>query len=135
MIPLTTVVTYLLVPGTATHIFKTFLCDPFEYDTAAGTTRRYLHEDLTLSCASGEYEATRRTAIALIFLWPIGTPLLYLILLQQSRDAIRTRNPTPLSTATALLSADYRPGAYYWEPLEMCRKLALWCVSSKFNHC
>ena len=32
---------------------------------------------------------------------------------------------TPLSRATAFLSADYEAFAFWWEPLEMCRKLAL----------
>merc|ERR1712227_25674 len=33
--------------------------------------------------------------------------------------------PTRLTRATAFLSADYVPSAFWWEPLEMCRKLVL----------
>ena len=34
-------------------------------------------------------------------------------------------SPTPLSRATSFLSGDYTEQAFWWEPLEMCRKLTL----------
>jgi len=106
-LPVTLVVTFLLVPSTATKIFKTFLCDPFEFDPAANTTRSYLHNDLALSCESDEYVATENLAYAMLFVWPVGVPLLYAILLWASRDALLSGKPTSLSRATAFLSADY----------------------------
>eukprot|EP00966_Prymnesium_polylepis_P270452 6247698-Prymnesium_polylepis.1 len=130
-LPLTLVVTFLLVPSTATRIFKSFLCDPFEFDggiaDGANTTitKRYLHDDLALSCDDEAHTGTRNTAIVMIGLWPVGVPLLYALLLWKSRDALRTNVPTSLSRATAFLWADYSTAAYWWEPLEMCRKLTL----------
>jgi hypothetical protein len=115
----------------STRVFKTFLCDPITYiDPSAanqtGTMRRYLHDDLTLSCSSGEYTVTTSVAIVALCCWPLGVPLLYALLLWASSDALRTGTPTALSRATAFLSADYEtPRAFMWEPLEMCRKLAL----------
>eukprot|EP00966_Prymnesium_polylepis_P020056 462144-Prymnesium_polylepis.1 len=64
----------------------------------------------------------------MIGLWPIGVPLLYFVLLWQSRDALRTETPTPLSRAIEFLSEDYQAidhGMFWWEPLEMFRKLIL----------
>jgi hypothetical protein len=52
-------------------------------------------------------------------------PLLYVLLLWASRDALRTGIPTSLSGSTAFLSAGYTAHAFFWEPFEMCRKLAL----------
>eukprot|EP00966_Prymnesium_polylepis_P294376 6798074-Prymnesium_polylepis.3 len=75
ILPLTLVITFLLVPSTATRIFKTFLCDGFEYNHAASVTRRYLHDDLTLRCDGGEYGTARNIAFAMIGVWPVGTPL------------------------------------------------------------
>jgi len=124
-LPIMTVLTFILVPSTATTLFKTFLCDPVEYDSIVGITRRYHHEDLKLSCDSYDYTLTSRTAVVLIFIWPIGVPLLYALLLWASRDALRTGNATSLSRATDFLSADYKSSHFWWEPLEMCRKLAL----------
>ena len=51
--------------------------------------------------------------------------MLYALLLWATRDALRTGAQTPLQRATAFLYADYEKRAFFWEPLEMCRKLAL----------
>eukprot|EP00966_Prymnesium_polylepis_P327961 7383782-Prymnesium_polylepis.1 len=70
--------------------------------------RRYLSDDFSLNCDSGEYSTTRHVALFAIGLWPVGTPLLYTLLLWACRDAIRTGRPTPMSRATAFLSEDYK---------------------------
>jgi hypothetical protein len=104
------------------------VCDPIEYDPLANGTaaiKRYLHDDLALSCDDDEYQATRNTALVMMVVWPIGVPFMYALLLWLSRDAVRTGKPTSLSKATAFLWADYDPSAYLWEPIEMCRKLTL----------
>ena len=125
ILPLTLLVTFLLVPSTATRIFKTFLCDGFEYDHAASITRRYLHDDLTLGCDDGEYGTASTIAVAMIGVWPIGTPLLYSLVLLASRRAILSGTPDSLSRATDFLWSDYKRTAWWWEPIEMCRKLTL----------
>ena len=61
----------------------------------------------------------------MMVLWPVGVPLGYTVLLTAARDAIRSTRTTRLSRATSFLSADYETFAFWWEPLEMCRKLAL----------
>lgn len=50
-LPFTLIITFLMVPSTSTRIFKTFLCDPFEYDEG-NTTMRYLHDDLDLGTSA-----------------------------------------------------------------------------------
>ena len=52
-------------------------------------------------------------------------PLLYTVLLWLSRKALLSGRSTPLRQTVAFLADDYRPFAFYWEPLEMCRKIAL----------
>ena len=127
VLPPTLGLTFLVVPSTSTRIFRAFLCETFQYDE--DTSRRYLYADLTLSCDTNEYEATRAMAFAMLVLWPVGIPLLYIALLWASRTALRTGNPTSLSRATAFLSEDYDYSLLtalgFWEPLEMCRKLTL----------
>ena len=126
ILPLTLVVTFVLLPSTSMVIFKTFLCDAIEY--APGDTRRYLSSDLEISCASDDYKTTQQIAIVMILVWPVGIPVLYALLLWASRDALITGNATPLSRAVAFLSDDYDAmgyGTFWWEPLEMFRKLFL----------
>ena len=84
-----------------------------------------LHEDLSLRCGIDEYRSTSSTAIVLLLVWPVGVPLFYTVLLWKSRRALSSHIPTPLSRATAFLSGDYKSEIYWWEPLEMCRKLGL----------
>jgi len=125
-LPFTLALTFLVVPSTSTRIFRTFLCDSFGYDDSTGEMRRYLQADMMLQCDdSGRYAETQGTAIAMLVLWPIGVPIMYSLLLAASRNAIIRDTPTPLSEATAFLSGDYIVDAYWWEPLEMCRKLVL----------
>ena len=50
---------------------------------------------------------------------------MYGILLLLIKDDLLKRRPTQLNRATAFLWADYNAHAYWWEPLEMCRKLTL----------
>ena len=38
---------------------------------ADGEVRRYLHDDLSLSCDSDEYGSTRNVAQVMIALWPV----------------------------------------------------------------
>jgi hypothetical protein len=126
-LPLTLMVTFLLVPSAATRIFKTFLCDQYELNN--NVTRRYLLEDLSLDCDGSEYNSGYLSiwnlTVALMILWPVGVPLLYAILLWATRDALRTGTSTHLSRATAFLWADWTRSAFLWEPMEMCRKLTL----------
>ena len=110
-LPLTLLVTFLLVPATSTRVFKTFLCDPIEYGD--GEKRRYLVDDLELECDTEEYTHARDTAIVIILIWPVGVPLLYFLLLWASRDALVSGVPTALSRSTAFLSADYKTKAWW----------------------
>jgi hypothetical protein len=136
ILPLTLGVTFILVPSMSTRIFKTFLCNSYEFtrnltaadhglEESASTKMRYLKDDLALSCDSALYRSTRNTALACIVLWPVGVPLMYTMLLWASRKAHRTGAQTSLGRATAFLADDYHQSAFWWEPIEMCRKLAL----------
>eukprot|EP00966_Prymnesium_polylepis_P008000 184203-Prymnesium_polylepis.1 len=129
VLPLMLTLTFLVVPSTSTRIFKSFLCEQIEYSSSVDT-RRYLAADLALDCESDQYTTARLTAFASMTVWPVGIPLLYAALLCTCREAISTYVPTRLSRATAFLWSDYSPHAFWWEPLEMCRKLVLagWLV-------
>ena len=70
VLPVTLIVTFVLVPSTSTRLFKTFLCDKIEF--GVGEQRRYLHDDLSLNCNHDDYSATRTVAIAFIIVWPVG---------------------------------------------------------------
>lgn len=123
IVPAALLITFVLVPSRATQIFQTFKCDSFAYSPQE--TRRYLNDDLSVDCDSPEYAALRTSAFILVFVWPMGVPILYVLLLWASRKSIQSGERTTLSHATEFLYDDYRTSLYWWEPLEMCRKLVL----------
>ncbi|KAL1519826.1 hypothetical protein AB1Y20_023332 [Prymnesium parvum] len=117
--------TFALVPSISSRIFQTFLCDRFAYDDARDLAARYVHDDLSLSCDSEEYNAAFATGLLLALLFPLGVPLLYAALLHANRRAIRAGVVTTGSHAIRFLHHDYEPHAFFWEPLEMARKVVL----------
>ena len=124
-LPLTLELTFLLVPSTSTRIFKTFLCDPYEYDRSSSDVRSYMQDDLRIRCETSEYDGTFSTAVVMLLLWPVGVPLLYSVLLYLCRDAFLRGKPSRLVEHISFLSGDYKDSAFWWEPFEMCRKLTL----------
>ena len=59
----------------------------------------------------------------MLFLWPLGVPLLYGSLLALSAGALKARRPTRISRACHFLHGEYRPSYYYWELLDLLRRL------------
>ncbi|KAL1496398.1 hypothetical protein AB1Y20_016353 [Prymnesium parvum] len=136
VVPPVLIVTFVLVPSTATRVFKSFLCESFHVRDTPLETVRFMAVDPSSSCDSDDYRTTEQVAFVAVLVWPIGVPLLYAVLLWHSRRAINSGVPTTLSRATRFLSADYKPFAFWWEPLEMCRKLALtgWVLFVEEKH-
>ena len=131
-LPLTLFITFLLVPSTSSRIFKTFLCDPFRDNDEQDSDgqylhppRRYLHEDKALDCDTGEHSVARAWAYVFIVLWPVGVPVLYFALLIARRADLRAKQVSKLAAATRFHWAGYERGFFWYEPVEMLRKLTL----------
>ena len=56
-----------------------------------------------------------RVAIIAVLLYPVGIPLMYLLLLIAARRAIVKERPTRLSTALSFLHRDFVPRLYWCE--------------------
>ena len=61
---------FLLYPSTSSMIFSTFICEDIDDGQA------YLRADYAINCASPEHQIATAFAGAMIFVFPIGTPLL-----------------------------------------------------------
>jgi len=118
-------ITFLVVTSVSSRILNTFLCEEFADDDLTGSVKAYLHDDYRLDCASAEYVRVKAWAFALISIWPIGVPLLYTALLITCRRSIAHRKPGTLLRATRFLWSDYKPGLYWWEAIDLARKLTL----------
>ena len=106
-LPLILILSFVLLPSQSTRILKTFLCTPFAYDDINGISKRYLHDDFSVSCDSPEYENLRLHTVVLLAIWPVAIPLLYIILLWSSRKALLSGKSTSLSRAIGFLHVDY----------------------------
>ena len=66
---------FILYPQLTKTVFLTFVCD--ELDDGS----RWLNADLSISCASSQHVAARSYAFFMLFIYPLGAPLLYAYLL------------------------------------------------------
>ena len=77
----------LVYPRTAATIFATFNCDTFTIGDGSASLR-YLHEDLSIDCASASHLAFRGYASIMIGVFPVGIPAVFAILLWRERRPI-----------------------------------------------
>ena len=75
-------VLFLIYPSTSASIFATFQCE----ELSDGT--RWLRADLSIDCDSTTHTGFSVYAALMILVYPIGTPILYYVLLRRSRAAL-----------------------------------------------
>ena len=92
---------------------------------AAPDVESFMRDDLRIQCGSPDHDDAVSLAYLAIFLYPIGIPLLYLLLLMSAREAIRADRPTRLSSALSFLHRDFEARMYGWEIAEQFKKLFL----------
>jgi uncharacterized integral membrane protein len=118
-------VLFALVPSVSSRIFSAFACDGFAYDDTSGARRYFLHADYSVRCDGASYQTITSTAAALIVLWPAGVPALFGSLLLASHRVELHGQSSALPAAVAFLRAEYTPQFYWWDVLELLRKLSL----------
>ena len=126
---------YLVLPGVSIIVFRSFTCVDVDPDKVTAENTRYLRADMSINCDSPEYFATTVWAIVSIICYPVGVPLLYLILLFRVRKDIaelslhknedrqefgvykcsREESVHDHVTALGILFASYKPRYWYWE--------------------
>ena len=85
----------------------------------------FLRLDLRVECHTDEHASIRAVCWVFFLLWPVGCPLLYLVLLLRARRAIVAGEETPLARATRFLWREYRPEWMLWELFDTLRRLFL----------
>ncbi|CAM9726665.1 unnamed protein product, partial [Hapterophycus canaliculatus] len=75
-------ITFLIYSSVSSSIFQTFSCETL----ADGKT--YLRADYSIECDSSKHHAMRVYAAVMIFVYPLGIPLIYVALLFWGRDAL-----------------------------------------------
>jgi len=109
---------FFAYPLVANSAFAAFPC----YDLDSG---RYLRADVSIECDSAEHSKAQSWAILAIFLYPIGLPLVCSVLLMHVREAILSKELTPLSRAIAFLWREFKPDFFWYEVVEMFKRVLL----------
>ena len=109
---------FLAFPMVSSLAFQVFNCETFD------DGNRFLRADYSLDCNDSDaYGPVRALAWAAIALYPLAIPLICLALLLSTRKAILTEQPTPLSRSLAFLHKDYEPQMFWWEIVEITKKV------------
>ena len=108
---------FFAFPLVSSRAFQAFDCEEFDDGT------RFLRADYSLACYGTEYGRVVSLGWVAIALYPIGVPLLYLALLLSARKAILTETPTELSRSLTFLHQDYAPSMFWWELVEIFKKV------------
>ena len=124
-LPVSIVILFVMIPSISAQIFEAFVCLEFTDDSTTGTYGSYMSAHLGQSCDAPSYAKIETTARVLVVLWPVAMPFMFLMLLLSTRKSIQAHRVTPLSRAAVFLYKEYEAPFYWWEPLEMVRKLVL----------
>ena len=99
-------------------------------DDATGEAQYFLASALSTRCSMGEYvnpiyDKARATALGLLLVWPLGMPLVTILAMISTRRALLAKRGTFWTRALGFLHREYRAECYWWEVVEMGRRLLL----------
>ena len=84
-----------------------------------------MRQDASVRCDSNEHDGITSLAIVFLVIWPLGSLALYSSLLIACRKPLQGKTPNTLTRATAFLHREYVLTYFWWEALELARKLVL----------
>ena len=107
-------------PGLTNKVFEIFLCRDLGPDTSP---RHVLHTDYDIDC---DETSTLRWTLgpALVLLWPIGVPTVLFCLMFRVRTNILSGDEDATGMFNFLIG-DFKPKYWFWEVVELFRKLLL----------
>jgi hypothetical protein len=88
-----------------------------------------LSVDYQISCASDEYLAFQILGTIGVLAVPVGIPSLSLLILIKNGAGIRKGSGNPNFDRYEFLVADYKPNYYFFDCLEMLRKVCTFCFN------
>ena len=127
-------ISFCICSSISSAIFKAWDCVEYSDDAAANVTRAYLRSFPKMECwvtvngvstSTQDYQVVTNLAIIYMVVWPVGLPLLYLLLLAPQRKVLREHKSSLMRRATAFLHREYEPKYYLWEPIFMWQRLII----------
>ena len=113
-------VTFLVYSSVSSMVFQTFACETLDDGI------EYLRADYRIHCTDAKHKAFEVYAGFMVFVYPVGIPLLYAALLFQRRDVLaRAGADKTVAEPIAGLWEAYRPERFYYEVVECGRRILL----------
>ena len=110
---------FLVYPILTNKAFEAFPCHEFNDGSA------FLRVDVSIVCGGNTHAHAQVVAGTVMVLYPMGLLVGFRYLLYKARHDITSGKPSPLSEAIGFLHSEYRPALYWWELMEMLRRLIL----------
>jgi len=115
---------WFVYPSNSTYVFNTFNCENLD------DGRSFLTMDYSIDCHKDSHRGMEGFAGFMIFIYPLGTPALFLFLLEYGtsrRHRLRRQTDADMHGLDHLwcLVEPYRPAVYWWEVAECMRKVVL----------
>merc|ERR1719159_1021102 len=130
VLPLSLLIIFTFLPKVSRSIFSVFSCRLYAPDyTNPNEKVGFLTGDLSVKCSTDnpEYNTTVIVAILMLVIWPVGMYLSFAGFLFYNRREYRANLVRhPLAKAGKLLTGGYKKQYFYWEFMELTRRL---CVS------
>ena len=121
-------ITFLVSTDICAYAFRAFRCECFGDES-------WLRADYSMQCTTNgcsddaeatmtpEWLAARQTAWTVLWVYAMGVPCAYAVLLFHERNIIVAEEVAPLAGALAFLHDGYRPTCFWWELINVLRKL------------
>lgn len=115
--------TSLVYSSVSSVAFHTFACEWLDDD------KYYLRAGYRIQCTTAKHQVLQICAGFMILLYPLGIPVLYVILLFEDRHDLRDRDGREENAVLKSTSSDlwrpYKPGKLYYEVIECGRRIIL----------
>jgi len=122
ILPLVVLIVFVMLPSVSRTIFSAWDC--VAYKSGPTTSISYIRRDMSVECGSEEHNEVVVVAFFLVLLWPIGMQFLFFSCLYTNRKILRTGEENAVSRALRFLTGGYKPKYFYWETIELFRRLA-----------
>ncbi|KAL3912703.1 MAG: hypothetical protein SGPRY_008246, partial [Prymnesium sp.] len=116
---------FLAYPIVSRVAFDGFSCYTFTSENGTEREKEFLKADVSIECDTPKHREVQKLASVAIAVYPVGLLVLVAVLLFSARHAIYSNTPTRLSRATAFLHREYQPHLFWWELVEMLRRIVL----------
>ena len=121
-------IVFLFYPGMTNKIFEGFICRDLGGDPATSV----LEVDYSVDCE--EDKALRYVRqVFLTLIWPVGLPVVLYVWMHRAKDLILAEDEDTLLRKFDFVLGDYKREYWFWEVVELFRKLILSGVIGLFG--